>query len=471
MTKLNWIPIFGFLSLVFTGASASDSDNYHVDIRNAPVSDALRFLAKAQGINVVVPDKLPGRVNATFPRIQMPSAIGAILETNQLGSITEGDVMKVTSKKALEERGDDLQIKNFVLKFAKADKVAPQVKLLLSTRGQVMFDQRTNSVTARDTAVDLKKVGSFIDQIDNPDRQVLIEARIVEASTNYLQKIGIQWGFTGSGPNYTVGGTNSVRPTLDSGRNAMISAPITAPNFGLGFAVSPLSNLFLDTQITAAEQNGDVSVLSRPSIVTTNNQPATIHSGVKFYVKTAASLTLQGGQASAGAASGASSSGGSAAGAAGAGGAGASGGANTGIQEINSGITLVVTPQITADNKIILTINVTESQADFSNTVDGIPSIIDNMATTTVLLENASTTVIGGLFQRNVSKQRNGMPFLQNIPVLGYLFGSRSTTDNKKELMIFLKPTLIADGAKPSNQEAADKRSREIETREPPTKS
>jgi type IV pilus assembly protein PilQ len=453
MKRCKWISLLS-IACAFTSVAAAN-ESFLVDIRNAPTTDAIRFLAKAQGINIIVPEKLPGRVNANFPNVQMSNAMTAILDSNQLGSTMEGGVVKITTKKSIEDLGGDLRIVNYVLKFAKADRIAPQVKFLLTPRGTVMFDQRTNSVTVKEAESVMGSIASFIEQIDHPDRQVLIEARIVEASCNYLEQIGIQWGLTGSGPTYTVGGVSALKQ-LDTGRRPMIGAPAPSANAGVGFSINPFSNFFIDAQITAAEQKGDLSILSRPSIVTTNNQPATIHSGVKFYVKTAASLSIANGAAGGGGSAPSAPAGGG--GAAGGGG----GGATSGVQEITSGITLLVTPQITADNKIILTVNVTESQADFGHAVDGIPSIIDNNATTTVLLENASTTVIGGLFQKNKAHEREGVPFLQRLPIIGYLFGSRSVTDIKKELIIFLRPTIVADGEKPIMQNDADKRYKEI---------
>jgi type II secretory pathway component GspD/PulD (secretin) len=252
----------------------------------------------------------------------------------------------------------------------------------------------------------------------------------------------------------------------------MMGAAIPGPVAGIGFSLGPFNNLFFDAQVTAAEQSGDLSILSRPSIVASNNMPATIHSGVKYYVRTAASLTLSSGSTSGSASTGSSgSSGTSGSGASGSAG-GAAGGASAdqtaGLQEIDSGITLVVTPQITGDNKINLTINVTDSQADFTNEVDGIPSIVDNIATTTVLLDNGAITVIGGLSQKNVQNTKSGIPFLQNIPIFGYLFGSNQKTDIKKELLIFLKPTLVADGDKPAIQDKSEKRYEEVKQRAEP---
>lgn len=480
MTRLNWflLPLL-VLSLGATSATQRSaiprSGTYHVDIRDAPVGDAVRLLAKAGQMNVVVPDKLPGRVNANFPNVTVSNAINAILSSNQLGSKEEDGVVRVSTKKALEDLGDDLVTATIPLKFAKAEKIAPQVKLLLTTRGTVTFDQRTNTVTARDIAREIGNVRRFIDKIDYADRQVLIEAKIIEASTNYFEGLGIQWGASATGSTLTVGGPNAVGQ-LDSGRSAMISAPVVGPNSGISFILNPAFNLFFETQITAAETRGDLTILSRPSVVATNNQQATMRSGAKFYVRTAAvgSVVNVGGGSSggsSGAASGAGSTSGSSSSSSSSSSGGTSGGnsGSTGIQEIDSGLTLVVTPQITVNNKINLTVDVKESQPDFSNSVDGIPSIVENNAVTTVLLDNGATTVIGGLFQKSSSTQNNGLPWFSRIPILGYLFGNHTQQTKKTELLIFLKPTLVAEGDKPATEVEAERRSEELTNKLLPT--
>ena len=428
--------------------------NYHVDIRNAPAGDAIRLLAKMQDLNVIVPEKLIAKINANFPSIQLEDALSAVLDTNQLGALVEGNVVRISAKKIIEDKGQDLRTTTFSLKYAKADKMAPQIKQLLSARGTVMPDDRTNSITVRDTETDMSAVTKFINRIDQADRQVLIEARIIQAGKDYFKGLGVQWGTSVNGGKLSLNGVKSLGGNLPSGSSMISSAPVPGATSGVSLSLGPLDNFVLDAEITAAEQNGELSILSRPSIVTMNNQPATIHSGVKFFVKTASSLTISSGSSS-GAASGGS-------GAAAGGAAGGSAGGSGGVQQIDSGITLVVTPQVTANNKISLAINVTESQPDFANTVDGIPSIIDNNASTTVLLENGETTVIGGLFQRVVSNEKKGVPFLSKIPIVGALFGSRTDKQSKKELFIFLKPTVIAEGDMPAIQATSDKRAKEI---------
>ena len=205
--------------------------------------------------------------------------------------------------------------------------------------------------------------------------------------------------------------------------------------------MGPFGTTFIDAQISAGESNNTAQVLARPSIVTMNNQPATIQSGTQFYVRTAGSVTIASGTSTSAGAT--SSPGGDPTAAAGtATPSGASTGSN--LQQITTGITLIVTPHITPDNKISLTINVVSSQVGADKVAD-IPTIANNSATTTVLLENGATTVIGGLVQINKKKSRNGVPWLSNIPIIGALFGSTSRSKDDRELLIFITPTVIKE--------------------------
>lgn len=198
----------------------------------------------------------------------------------------------------------------------------------------------------------------------------------------------------------------------------MVNNPANPVLSGASLVLGSFKGTLTDVQLTAGEQNGLLSILSRPSVVTLNNQAATINSGVKFYVKSPGNVSIGG------ASSGATA-------------------ATSNLQEIRAGITMTVTPQITIDNRVNLVINVTESQPNFGQTVDGTPSINDNSATTTVLLNDGETTVIGGLFQIRKSRSSNGVPGLNRVPLLGALFGNRTKNRNKRELIIFITPSIV----------------------------
>lgn len=396
---------------------------YSVEVRDAPIGDLARMLVQMEGKNVVVPGKADTLVTASFGSTTLMEALHSILEANGYGEVERNDIVQISPKEVLEKMGADLELETIPLKYSKSAPVAVQAKSLISDRGSVMVDERTNAITIRDTQQRVDNIRKLVANIDRADRQVLIEAKIVEATEQFTRSVGIQWGVSRTGHSANFGGVNSVGLD-DQGRSLIVNTPATNPISGASLVLGSFKGVFTDVQITAAEENGLLSVLSRPTVVTLNNQAASIHSGVKFYVKSPGNVTIGG------AASGATA-------------------ATSNLQEIRAGITLTVTPQITIDNRINLTINVTESQPDFSRPVDGTPSINDNSATTTVLLSDGETTIIGGLFQLQKAKNRNGVPGLNRIPLLGALFSKTSKTRTKKELIIFIRPT-IADSGVPT---------------------
>ena len=193
----------------------------------------------------------------------------------------------------------------------------------------------------------------------------------------------------------------------------------TAPTSGMGMIIGNiLGGGNLEAHLTMAEQKGEVHILSKPSITTLNNMPAKIRSGTKVYVKSTSSINV------------------------GTGGGNSASGGTSGLQTIDTGIELTVTPQISVDNFIKMKIDAVESEVDYSRTVDGIPSVIDNTASTTVILKDGETTVIGGLYKTRTSKEKRGVPGFQQIPVLGFLFQSKSRTKSDTELIIFITPTI-----------------------------
>ena len=411
-----------FSSIPFRFAQTQEINEklYSVEIRNAPLADVVRMLAHLNGKNVVVPAGITGTVTASFQEARLDDVLKAVLESNAMGMIEKGNIVRVATSDTMEKLGEDLITKTVSLKYAKAEAVSNQVKALLSTRGSVMVDVRTNAVTIRDVPAYLEDVEELIQNIDRRDRQVLIEARILEASVEFIRSLGIQWGVAGTKGPIGVSGLATIGKA-GSTRNLVLATPAVGLNSAT--ALSGVGLVFgggsADMEITAAEQRGDINILSRPSIVTMNNQPASIHSGVSFHVKTSGDVTI-------GTSSTRTSTSGS-----------------SNLQEIQAGITLAVTPQITEDGRVHLTVDVTESQPDFSKQVDGIPSIIENTATTTVFLRDGEVTVIGGLYQVKDTKSMKGIPGLHRVPLLGALFGSRSKGQAKSELLIFIRPTVV----------------------------
>ncbi|MFH1654311.1 MAG: secretin N-terminal domain-containing protein [Pseudomonadota bacterium] len=425
-----------FLSLLFlTEIGASAEKQYNIEFKNADLSGAVRLLAQMEGRNIVVPDGVNAKVNARFKNIYIKDAMDAILKTHGFGIVTEKNIMQVMPRKELMSLGEDLITEPFYLKYAKANEILPHVQSLISERGSAIADERTNSIHVRDSKVALDNIIFMIDNLDKKEPQVLIEAKIIDASSDFVRSLGIQWGVTKTGGTVQTAGLTAVG-TADSGRALILNAPATSLNSGpplggLGLILGSFRGILTDFQLSAAEQKGEIDILSRPSIVTLNNQQASIRSGVKFYVRTSGDVTI---------------------GTGGGGGGGTSAGTAVGssgtLQEIDTGIELKVTPQITTGGLVKLTIAATESEADFSRAIQGIPAVIDSTATTTVLLKDGDTTIIGGLFRVRDAKSVKGVPGLYKIPIIGNLFKSKTSINNRTELLIFITPSIVQNVVK-----------------------
>jgi type IV pilus assembly protein PilQ len=346
------------------------------------------------------------------------NALKSILTTNGFGYVMDNDIIQVFSRTDLEELGEDLIARTFDLEYAKADAILSQVQSLLSRRGKVTADVRTNSITVMDTPDVIAKVGGLISGLDRQGKQVLIEAKIMEASLEFIRSLGIQWGVTKSGGKINIGGLTAVG-TDEQGRSLMLNVPASgyrgsAPISGLGLVLGSFGGVLTDAQISAAERNGDLNVLARPTIVTLDNQPAKIRSGTKFYVKTTGDFNIGGTTTT-----------------------------QSNLQEINTGIELNVTPHVAGDGFIKLDIVATQSEADFAQAIDGIPAVDDKTAETSVQLRDGETTIIGGLFSLKDAKTVQGIPGLMKVPIFGNLFKSKTKTKSKRELLIFLTPRVV----------------------------
>ncbi|MBI4373737.1 MAG: hypothetical protein HY542_02565 [Deltaproteobacteria bacterium] len=392
---------------------------YQVELRKAPLRDALRLLATAERLNIISPETLVGEVTVSLYQIKLMQAIRSILRVNGYEYAVESDIIRV-GKPDDFAGGTDLMTNTFSLRYATATDLVASVKLLLSDRGQVIADARTNTLTVKDRDPIIASIHTLIREIDRKDRQVRIEARIVDATRDFSRSLGIRWGIAGTKGNVTVSGTEDVGKSKDNDKPLGVNMGADGATSGVQFLISKIGGIVdIEGQLTAAEQKGDISILSKPSVSTLNNMPAKIRSGTKIYVKSTSSISL--GTT-----------------------AGSAGGDTSGLQEIDTGIELTVTPQITVDNTIKLKIDATQSEADFSRTVDGIPAVVDSTASTTVILEDGSTAVIGGLYRVRSSIQRKGVPGFNKIPILGYLFQNKSKTKTDTELMIFITPKLVS---------------------------
>lgn len=409
--------------------SRQEGSLYEIVFQGADLRDALQLIATAGGFNIIVPDNQAGRVSLIFHQTALREAMGSILRVNGLEFAEEGDIVRVGPLETFAA-GAYYVTENFRLRYATAKDLVSSIKDHLSEKGTVTADNRTNTLIVRDSQATIDTLRPLVGKLDRQDTQVRIEAKIVDVTRTFSRSLGIQWGFlkdTGQVQGFGASAAGNISGTSTA---ANVSLPATNPTSGLGMIVGNLFNgTDLNAQITAAEEKGDVHIISQPSISTVNNTPAKIRSGLKIYVKNTSSTIAVGGTASS---------------------------SDNDLEEIDTGIQLTVTPQITSDNTIKLKIDAVESEADFTRTVDGIPSVIDNTASTTVLVGDGQTTVIGGMMKIKKTNSKSGVPFVNNIPILGWFFSSKSREKTDNELLVFITPHIIRDGpARPKTDKTA----------------
>lgn len=440
-----------------------------LDFKDADIQNVLRVLADVSNMNIIATDDVKGKITLHLTEVPWDQALDLVLRTNRLEATQEGNVMRISTIGRLKEEREalraavdaerelePLRIAYQRVNYARADEaLIDKVKGVLSDRGSVTFDDRTNTIIVRDIQRGIVDAEELIHELDVQSPQVLIEANIVEATEDFGRGLGVQWGYsynggpttgTPTGSNFpgTVGvggsglGLGSAPPASGTGAplpRVPFLADFPVPsNFGSGFGAGTGSALdlalgslngssSLAARLTALEEEGKGKVISRPRVITMNNVAATIQSLTILRVKMPSTGTVIN-----------------------TGTGGVAGGQTTATEKINTGITLVVTPQVSADGFVLMNIYAKSSQPDFNRAVDGIPNEISREANSNVLIKDGETVVLGGIF-RHVSDDREaGLPYLRNVPVLGWLFKRTLDSKRQEELLVFLTPKIVETG-------------------------
>lgn len=431
------------------------------DFQNIDIRALLQLIAKNSGMNFMISDNVKGNVSVSLKDVSWNQALNIIMTAQALASRRIGNVIfistldEITSTEAKElKSAQDLAnvapIKTMLikLKYTNATDLAKllqgQSGSLLTSRGQVAVDVRTNSVIIRDTAKSLAEIIKSIRQIDIPTRQVLIEARIVNIDTTYEQDLGIRFGVsntrnlsgTFAGANQLAQGTsvNNVGPPgtpNPSGTNRLNFNIPAATLFdggtpgSIGLALAHVGHLMLDLELSALEGEEHGQVISRPRIITSNQQKAMIQTGTEIPYQEASS-------------SGATS-----------------------VTFKNAVLSLEVTPQITPDNKIMLKLKATQDTvganiqvSNNASTPTDIPSINTQALESNVLLTNNETIVLGGVYTVTKEHTIDRIPFLGSLPMLGFLFRHTKDHNEKHELLIFITPKIITANSNKSVRRA-----------------
>ncbi len=390
----------------------NDKRLFSMEIRDAEVGDVLRALAQQSGFNIIFGEGVTGKITLSFSDISFKNALEIIIEANSLSYTIKNNVFWVGKK--VDHTGD-IVTEVVRLNYATPGSMADRLKSSLSKSGSVEFDDRTSSVILKDFGVNIAKAKALLKLMDIQAAQVVIEARIVEASSSFTNEIGVQWGGTYSSSGDIITGS-ALLPDSPGGRKYAVNMPSPNANAGLGIVLGSLANsLALDIEISAAESRGELKIISSPKISTIHNKTATIHSGLTFRVKLS--------QASTGSTTTTDST--------------------SGLEEIKTGIDLMVTPQISSDDFVMLDIKTNKSDPDYTHTVDGIPGVSEKSASTNILVKDGETVVIGGLYKTINSDDHKKVPGLSRIPLLGYLFKSSASTQQNEELLVFITPRII----------------------------
>jgi type IV pilus assembly protein PilQ len=407
----------GLLTGVDRPALASPPARFSMEFRNADIRDVLRALGQENNLNVVFGDDVQGNITLSFRDVTLQGALEAILRIQNLSGLQEGNILRIVRLpfSAVEEQ---LVTATIPIKYADVEELSGSIKQLLSSSGRLTVDKRTNTIVVRDIQDNINRIRNVAMTLDERLPQVVIEAQIVEVDVNVVSTLGIRWGGNEGIRNGL--GTVGMEGTSETGG---FSPAAVGPGSGgaVGFSFGNVPDtLPLDQQLTALQNSGRGRILSSPKFLIQNNKEAKIATGLTIPVLTSAVVSsgvatpegAQGGQAT------------------------------TGVHNIDVTLSLTVTPHVTTMGQINLKLHVEKKDADFARQVRGIPTLITREASTEMIVRDAETLVIGGIYEKTDRKLRAGA----SHHWFGWLFKQDSPSDNQSELLIFVTPHLYHEG-------------------------
>jgi type IV pilus assembly protein PilQ len=415
-----------------------------VNLKDVDLRDFFRLIHEISGLNVVVDPAVKGNLTIVLDDVPWDQALDIVLKNNDLDKQLDGNVLRVASKDTLKKEAQqnrdlakaqaeaaDVVTTTRVLSYAKASDLVATLKKFLSSRGDVLADSRSNTLIIRDIPTVLPVLDNLIRQLDRKSQQVEIEARVVAANRSFSREIGTQLAFAAASNNgrnlfsgtgavgtspivrnfpplpappviVGTGGTTATNGSLPLNTNLGVGAPTSGISYGFSAA-----NFALDVIITAAEDRGVGKLLSKPKVITQNNQKATVKQGTKIPVQTIVNNTVS-------------------------------------VQFVDAVLQLEVTPQITADGTVFMDVTVTNDQIDQAiPRVQGIPAIDTQSAETKVLINDGGTVVIGGIIVTNQQTDVKQVPLFGSIPAVGNLFKHTTVSSTAQELLFFLTPRIM----------------------------
>jgi type IV pilus assembly protein PilQ len=416
-----------------------------VNLKDVDLKDFFRLIHEISGLNVVLDPNVKGTLTIVLDEVPWDQALDIVLQNNGLDKQLAGNVLRVATRDTLKKEAEtqrDLEKAQAeavapvtvtrVLSYAKAATMKDTLKKFLSARGDILSDDRSNQVIIRDIPSVIPTIDNLIRQLDRKSQQVEIEARVISASRSFAQDIGVQWGFAGTttsgrsiyGGNPNVGvspiqtGSALPQPPLvatpvgNSGGSSTPGLPFNVnlgagvPTSGFGF-IQRSPNFAIDLFISAAEAKGVGKLLSKPKVITQNNEKAVVKQGTKIPIQTTINNTIS-------------------------------------VQYIDAVLQLEVTPQITAEGTVFMDVLVENTQIDNGiPRVQGIPALDTQSAQTKVLVADGGTVVIGGIIITQQQTQITQVPVVGSLPIIGHLFKRTNINVTSSELLFFLTPRII----------------------------
>jgi type IV pilus assembly protein PilQ len=404
-----------------------------LDFQGADLRAVLRTFSEISGLNLVIDPTIQGTVDVALRDVPWDQALDIILRANKLGYVVDGTIVRVAPltvladeesqrRKLSEEQAlaGELRVLTRSLSYARAEDLRQLLtQTVLSQRGSIQFDQRTNTLIINDLPDRLERANGLIGTLDRPEPQVEIEARIVQTTRDFARNLGVQWGVAArasqdlgnaiplSFPNQAAIGGRTGNSSGPDNTASMVNLGVAPATSAIGLALGSVNGAVnLDVALTALESTGQGRILSTPRVSTQNNIEAEITQGVQIPIQTVANNTVT-------------------------------------VTFRDAALTLRVTPQITATNTVIMRISVENASPDFSRAINGIPPIDTQRALTQVLVGDGDTTVIGGIYVSREQASQDRTPGLHRIPLLGWLFQRNEFSDESRELLIFITPKIM----------------------------
>lgn len=414
-----------------------------LDYKKSDIHDLMRLLADVGGVNIIVPDDINARVTIRLLRVPWDQALDVILASKQLGFKMEGPgLYRIETQKVLDEEfeaklqrakakaeSEAPKPEIFNLNYVDAGEVRGQLESLLSRKGSLQVDSRTNALIVNDVRANRRRIIDMLTRLDTQTPQIQIEARIVEARSTFVRQFGIQWGGNMSASAAGGNATGLIFPSsiglagaADDGQTPAGGVATSPTDFavnlpaaigtgsggGIGLSLGSVGgNLGLNLRLSALEDEGSVRIISAPKITTSNNFEAMIKSGVSIPISVVSANGVQ-------------------------------------TQFVPADLELKVKPSVSLrDCAVSMDIDVKKNEADFVNTgARGDPTLLTKEAKTTILVQDGETSVIGGIYTRNSGIAYSKIPFLGDLPVFGWLFKTSRENDERTEVLIFITPKI-----------------------------